>query len=548
MLLHDRYDIERPLSAGGGGQSWLARDTRTGKRVVVKALFAPVQGDDPPAQARILQQLDHPQVQRFVEGFVEEDRMVRRLHLVTEWVEGQSLDELARSRRLEQSEVDDLIGDLLGVVGWLHGLGPPVVHRDLKPTNVIQGTDGKLVVIDFDLATEAVDRTFQHTMAAGTLGYQAPEQITGDPQPASDLYSVGVTALALWTRRDPYDLLDGQKLDWRDAARHLAPHRRAWLERGLAWEPADRFGSAQEALRALRGETPASPRPASSLSPVRQAPVVPPVPPLEAESRSASNAIGFIAMMLLVGGGLGVGAVLVTWSKPVPLEGHAPAPAPAPAPDPREACEAGDAAACLVRAEELREGGGPSLIAAGAHYGRACRLGSRDACWAIATAHGEQGWLEEDPKLAGEWWIEACSINVTNSCDVLERVTRSLDPNALAFSYVAKVEELAPSCGQIAGNEGQDLLHFQCSRAIEWLREGRVGEVHAGRAHGLALDACERGARWACHQVAGDLLEGQGVEADASAALVVYNQLCRDHGDVVACNAVSRLGHVGGDP
>ena len=110
MLLHDRYDIERPLSAGGGGQSWLARDTRTGKRVVVKALFAPVQGDDPPAQARILQQLDHPQVQRFVEGFVEEDRMVRRLHLVTEWVEGQSLDELARSRRLEQSEVDDLIG------------------------------------------------------------------------------------------------------------------------------------------------------------------------------------------------------------------------------------------------------------------------------------------------------------------------------------------------------------------------------------------------------------------------------------------------------
>ena len=250
-LLNGRFRLIRALGSGGAGHTWLAEDSQTGAQVTVKELHDPVDGTEGSLverEARLLGQIDHPQVPRFVDAFVEEVRLVRRLHLVLEFVDGEPLDRELKRRRLSQDEAVEVLEDILGVVAALHALAPPVIHRDLKPSNIIRRPDGRVALIDFGLAIDAVDRTFQHTMAAGTLGYQAPEQIAGDPRPASDVYSVGVLALALLTRAEPHTLLEWQTLRWQGAARHLDPALRTWLERTLDPNPDTRLRDAGEAL------------------------------------------------------------------------------------------------------------------------------------------------------------------------------------------------------------------------------------------------------------------------------------------------------------
>jgi serine/threonine protein kinase len=254
-LLHGRYRLVRALGEGGGGQTWLAIDEHTGASVAVKELRAPLVGparDVVDRETSLLASLHHPQIPKFIEAFVEDVRMVPRLHLVLEYVDGTPLSEAVAQRRFAQGEVKAIVLDLLAVVTWLHGLAPPLLHRDIKPSNVILRPNGTVALIDFGVATDAVDRTFQHTMAVGTLGYQAPEQIAGEPIPASDVYSVGVLALELLTRTPPRTLLSGQTLRWEGSAKHLDPAWRAWLTRALDPNPSRRFPDARVALRALQ--------------------------------------------------------------------------------------------------------------------------------------------------------------------------------------------------------------------------------------------------------------------------------------------------------
>lgn len=541
-LLHDRYEIIEPLGSGGGGQSWKARDTRTGGLVVVKALHQPAR-DGVPREVDLLRQLDHPQVQRFVDAFVEEERMVPRLHLVTEWVEGRNLGDHAAARRLDQQEVERLVDDLLGVVIWLHGLSPPVLHRDIKPSNIVRTPDGRVVLIDFDLATEAIDRTFQHTMAAGTLGFQAPEQIAGDPCPASDVYSVGVTALQLWTRKLPATLLDGQKLDWRRAATHLSPARRAWLEQALAPELSERFSTAEEARRALRDpgrapqrrRTSAAPAPAPSrAAPSRE--------PETGASRTPQVLIGLAVAVCAIMGAAVSFILMGTSTEPAPEVGAATAEAPAAAvPLTTESCDAGHAEACLALARKHREGDVYAQVEAGNYFARACRLGSGVGCWEKAQAHTDNGWLRHDPQAAAEWTMEACALNVTNSCDVLRRLERSLEDGALEDAYARMVETLAEDCESFVPNSGSHLPSFRCGRAMTWLREGKAGRDRAAEAQELALVACGRGGTWACHEAAQALREGDGVPEDKAAAFALYSKTCEEQGDRTACDVASQM-------
>ncbi len=356
--LHDRYDLVRPLGSGGASTTWLATDTQTGARVTVKRLSTPLQPGctRPDRETAVLSQLDHPQIPRFVEAFVETWRMSDYLYLVLEYVDGEPLADVLERKRFEQSEVDALIADLLGIVSWLHALAPPLIHRDIKPSNLIVRPDGRLVLIDFGLATDGVDRTFLHTMAVGTLGYQAPEQIGGEPVPASDVYSIGAVALALLTRTAPKDLLSGRTLDWKGKAAHLTQSWRTWLERALEPDPTRRFRDAADALEALRTRRPATPR---------------------ASERSEGRTVGLPAwipgvlvvclVVVLVPLALSVGATLYEEPvqeeaapiarEPVAVEVVRPTPPPAPTStsvqENAARCRAGDTPACLAAAEQL---------------------------------------------------------------------------------------------------------------------------------------------------------------------------------------------------
>ncbi|MEJ7735727.1 MAG: serine/threonine-protein kinase, partial [Polyangiaceae bacterium] len=219
-VLHaERYRIVRQLGAGGQATTFEAVDAREGRPVAIKRFAvrgAPSWKEVELAEreARVLESLDHPLVPRFVEHFEEEGA----LYLVTELVEGESLQALGkRGRHLSRDDVLDLLRDLASALRYLHGRAPPVIHRDIKPGNVMRRKDGRFVLVDFGAVRAKLDTDGGSTVV-GTFGYMAPEQFQGRALPQTDVYAAGATALAVLTGKDPGDLPhQGLRVDVRAA-------------------------------------------------------------------------------------------------------------------------------------------------------------------------------------------------------------------------------------------------------------------------------------------------------------------------------------------
>jgi hypothetical protein len=280
-----RYELVRRLGGGAQGETWEARDhDAAGVRVV------PVRGDlrtlwddyvrranEPPGphetvaikcfrvgearawkdvelaerEARTLASVDHPALPRYVEHF-EEDGV---LYLVMEKVEGESLAAVrARGARLGQGEVIRMLEDVGAALRYLHGRAPPIVHRDIKPGNVIHRPDGSFALVDFGAVRDRL-RPAGGSTVVGTFGYMAPEQFQGRASPRSDVYGLGATALAMLTGEEPEELPhEGLRIDVGSALARGTPRGlgRA-LEAMLAPDPDERVSSVDEALTMLRG-------------------------------------------------------------------------------------------------------------------------------------------------------------------------------------------------------------------------------------------------------------------------------------------------------
>jgi hypothetical protein len=142
---------------------------------------------------------------------------------------------------------------VLEILNYLHRLNPPVIHRDIKPQNIIRQSDGQLFLVDFG----AVQDMYRHTLLksgtfVGTYGYMPPEQFRGKAYFSSDLYGLGATLLFLLTHRSPADLPQTRmRIDVRNCV-EISPEFADWLERMLEPAVEDRFGSAQAAMIALQ--------------------------------------------------------------------------------------------------------------------------------------------------------------------------------------------------------------------------------------------------------------------------------------------------------
>jgi tRNA A-37 threonylcarbamoyl transferase component Bud32 len=206
-LSDGRYKIVGQLGVGGQGTAYHVIDTHSQTSVVLKEFILPVYVDVTVRrqalerfenEARILKHLDHDQIVKLIDFFVEDHRS----YLVLEHIEGKSLKQIVEERGpLAESQVIELTKQMCTMLSYLHGLSPPVVHRDFTPDNLILRPDGKLKLVDFNVAQQT-DSTATGTVV-GKHSYLPPEQFRGTPVPQSDLYSLGATLHYLLTGNDP---------------------------------------------------------------------------------------------------------------------------------------------------------------------------------------------------------------------------------------------------------------------------------------------------------------------------------------------------------
>ncbi|MGB3136566.1 MAG: protein kinase [Nodosilinea sp.] len=304
-LLGKRYRVLRQLSRGSFGDTYLAEDSHRFKELCVLKAFNPqVSGELAldkaqtlfEREASILYQINHPQVPRFRELL----RAEGQLFLVQDYIEGPTYRELLERRRglgesFSEAEVVQFLMQTLPLLQYLHSVG--IVHRDISPENLIQrNADGRPVLIDFGGVKQlVVNVRYQLGVAQpyraadgtvtqlGTAGYAPEEQLeSGQVNPATDLYALGVTALVLLTGQDPKVLYDERRDRWTWPEQvEVSDTLSQVLTRLVAYQPEARYPSAGQALAALNL---AHPDPLSTAwaqpMPVRMQPVVPPPQPV----------------------------------------------------------------------------------------------------------------------------------------------------------------------------------------------------------------------------------------------------------------------------
>jgi serine/threonine-protein kinase len=256
------YTVERVLAQGPHARVYAAHDD-AGRLVALKEMqFATVPSvqelDAFEREADALRTLHHPGIPSYVGRFREGQGVALRLYLAFELIAGETLAARIARGPLGAPEALQLAERLLDILGYLHGQTPPVLHRDLKPGNVVLRPDGTLALVDFgSVRTLSAERTHGSTLV-GTFGYMPPEQLGGTVDRTSDLYALGATLLHALTGRPPGDWLSAS-LQLRPPPGLAAPFD-TWLPRLLEVEPARRPANVAQARALLRSPSRRPPR------------------------------------------------------------------------------------------------------------------------------------------------------------------------------------------------------------------------------------------------------------------------------------------------
>jgi serine/threonine protein kinase len=270
------------LGKGSQGEIYLARDDQARgaeeREVVVKRLtprgtwksFELFE-----REAKVLSQLRHTGVPRHL-ATIEEPPGT--FNLVMQRAPGENLRDLSARRRLSQLELRDVLVRCLEILDYLHTRTPAVVHRDIKPSNIVRAPDGKCALVDFGGVLDAAREKGGSTVV-GTFGYIAPEQLHGQATPATDLYGLGATIVALAGGIEPEDVpRKGLRMD---LARHLPaldPGFRAALSAMTDPDPEQRPQRARDVVGLLaKGESRQDPTPGkpTALARVPRSPLAP---------------------------------------------------------------------------------------------------------------------------------------------------------------------------------------------------------------------------------------------------------------------------------
>jgi serine/threonine protein kinase len=294
ITLPDRYRVVRHLANGGMASVWEAHDELLDRSIAVKVLATHLSEDDRARQrfereGRAAAGLSsHPNVVTIYDVGEHDDRVF----MVMELMRGGSVaDRLRSGREIPQATVLDWLHEAAAALDTAHEAN--IVHRDIKPANLLLDERDRLAIADFGIARIAEqDQLTQTGQVLGTASYISPEQAMGEPaNAASDRYALAVVAYELLTGSRPFQ------------AEHFAAQARAHVEdppeppserrpglpaaldaallRGLAKEPADRWGSAREMVNRIEDSLEQAPATDSTrlMAPTAAAPPPPPAAP-----------------------------------------------------------------------------------------------------------------------------------------------------------------------------------------------------------------------------------------------------------------------------
>ncbi|NEQ65337.1 MAG: serine/threonine protein kinase [Symploca sp. SIO2D2] len=258
-IIAQRYRIVKVLGQGGTGVTYEAQDESSNQRIALKKMSLRRLREWKDLElfereAKVLSYLDHPTIPKYLDYFEVDTPENRLFYIVQELAPGRSLFSLVEQGwRGTEDEVKDIACQILETLIYLHSLKPPIIHRDIKPQNLIRHEDGQMSLVDFGSVRQAYwNRRNQGVTVVGTFGYMAPEQDRGQAYPASDLYGLAATLLFLLTHRPISELPQRRlKIDFRSRIQ-VTPELADWLEKMLEPLVEDRFLSARAALTALQ--------------------------------------------------------------------------------------------------------------------------------------------------------------------------------------------------------------------------------------------------------------------------------------------------------
>ena len=268
----DRYLLQERIGSGGLARVYRAIDTNLDRAVAIKILHEHL-SDDPSfkerfeREAKLIASLNHPNIVQIYDFNWFERDGYPVYYMVMPLIPGKTLatilDELAETgERMAHDNVLRLTLDLADALGYAHTAG--MIHRDVKPANIILNERDQAVLTDFGIARLIESsRLTQDGISTGTPAYMSPEQATGLPGDArSDLYALGVILFELLTGQPPYDDENGMSLMLKhlnapvplitDTLPQASPELDDLIARALAKRPDDRFQTAAEFSDALK--------------------------------------------------------------------------------------------------------------------------------------------------------------------------------------------------------------------------------------------------------------------------------------------------------
>ena len=259
-LFVDRYQIQEIIGIGGMGTVYRARDTnfKAIRLVAIKEMISQI--TDPlvrkniyaiyERESNILATLRHQSIPRIYDYFILNDRA----YVVMEFIHGRDLDNILAETTtfFPEDLVINWAVELCDVLHYLHSTKPePVIFRDIKPSNIMINQQNHPVVIDFGIAK--LFESGQKNTMVGTQGYSPPDQYRGEATPKVDIYALGATLHHLLTLRDPRleAPFSFNERPINEINHNVSDAFIAVIDRALAYDPDDRFDTAEEMKAAL---------------------------------------------------------------------------------------------------------------------------------------------------------------------------------------------------------------------------------------------------------------------------------------------------------